>query len=340
VLTSYFEEVSDSKPSGPQARYAAARILEFWGETARVSQVTDARQIAFARWAHAKDLSVSYIARMLSVLSAALRHALGVDAPRVYTWAGTIASKLDVPESEPREWIPSDAQLAAFLDSLTGHQAQHVFCYTIIALNTLARPAAILGLRPSQVVGDLINLNPQERRQTKKRRPTLRVTDTLAPWLEAWSPPADAPYVLHNGSPVGSIRQTFKRKGQDLGFPQLTPYALRHKMATELAARSVSRDEIALQMGHMMPDLRTTGHYIKFDRRYLAAAKGAIEEYVRGLNRLTKRDLLIPALNLLSKPPKSGPEPIVQNLDKSNIISELVVVGATGIEPVTPTMSR
>jgi len=38
-------------------------------------------------------------------------------------------------------------------------------------------------------------------------------------------------------------------------MPELTPYALRHKMATEMRARGVSREELAYQMGHKLPDL-------------------------------------------------------------------------------------
>ena len=52
--------------------------------------------------------------------------------------------------------------------------------------NTLARPEAILELKLFQVNLDdrLITLNPPGREQTKKRRPTLPITDTLFPWLE------------------------------------------------------------------------------------------------------------------------------------------------------------
>src|SRR5260221_21022 len=31
ILENYFQEVSDAKPSGPQARFAGGVILEFWG---------------------------------------------------------------------------------------------------------------------------------------------------------------------------------------------------------------------------------------------------------------------------------------------------------------------
>jgi integrase len=303
TLETYFEEVSDAKPSGPQARFAGGIILEFWGETGRASDVSEKRQKAFAEWSRDRKHSVSYIARNLSVLSAALRHTLGNQAPKVWSWAGTIANKLGTAEPEPREWIPSDAQLAAFLDSLASDQAEHVFRYSIVALNTLARPAAILELTPRQVdyALGLITLNPSGRKQTKKRRPIVRITATLEPWLTAWGGEADELYIAHHGSAIERVRHTFKRKGALLGMPELTPYALRHKMATELRARGVSREELAYQMGHKLPDLKTTDRYTKFDKRYLAMAMATIEQYVRDLNKLTRRDLLEPDT------PNSGP---------------------------------
>lgn len=334
ILEAYCEKV-DAKPSGPQARYAAALILEFWGDTARALDVTEKKQKAFAEWSRDRGHSVSYIARNLSVLSAALHHAVGDRAPKVWSWAGTVAEKLDAPEPEPREWIPSDAQLAAFLDSLTSDQAEHVFRYSIIALNTLARPAAVLDLAPRQVdyALGLINLNPPGRKQTKKRRPIVRLPGTLEPWLAAWGGEADELYVSHRGSAIARVTATFKRKGAALGMPELTPYVLRHKMATELRARGVFREDLAYQMGHKLPDLRTTDRYTKFDKRYLATAMAMIEQYVRELNKLTKRDLLQPdTLNIL-------PTRLPATAFKKTESPLGTMVGAAWIEHATPTMS-
>jgi len=85
-----------------------------------------------------------------------------------------------------------------------------------------------------------------------------------------------------------------KRHGQALHFPEFSPYTLRHKMATELAARGVSGEVLKRRLGHKSPDLRTTERYIKFDPRHLAEAKSAIEDYLGSLNRLTDRELLTP----------------------------------------------
>jgi integrase len=343
ILTTYFQEVSDAKPSGKQARFAGRTILRFWGDDARASDVNKKTQKAFAEWSRDQDHSAAYIARNLSVLSASMRHALGADAPKLWTWAPTVAEKLGMPDPGIREWIPTNEQLAAFLDALDSAQAEHVFRYCILALNTLARPAAVLELTAAQVdhALELIDLNPQGRRQNKKRRPIVRVTSTLEAWLAAWDAgDPERPYVLHHGEPVGTVRHTFKRIGSALGAPEMTPYTLRHKVATELRARGVSREEIAYQMGHKMPDLRTTDRYTKFDKRNLANAKMGIEQYLAELDKLTKRSLLQPdTLKIFST--SDSASGLCGPLDhgKSFEISMLKVVGATGIEPVTPTMS-
>ncbi len=334
----------DAKPSGPQGRYAGALILEFWGDTAHVSDVSYKKQEAFAEWSRAKGHSVSYIARNLGVLSAALKHTLGDRAPRVKAFASTIAERLNLPEPEPRGWIPTDAQLAEFLDSLEGDQAEHIFRYSILALHTLARPAAILELKPKYIDRHrgLIDLNPPERRQTKKRRPVVRVPSTLEPWLDHWNVPANELFVTHHGLPVGSVRNTFRRHGRDLGMPELVPYSLRHKMATELSARGIPVQQLAYQIAHDVPDQKkSTGRYIKFDIRHLAKPKKLIEEYMRSLDKLTKRDLLCPdTLKILSSVVEDDADFSDEVSKKPMNIIGLRVVGATGIEPVTPTMSR
>lgn len=153
-----------------------------------ISDVTEKKQSAFAQWSCAKAHSVSYIARNLSVLSAALKLALGARAPKTWAWPATIADWLDLPEPEPSDWIPADEQLAEFLDSLTSNQADHVFRYSILALNLLARPTAILQLMPKQVDHGygLITLKPVGLRRNKKRRPITRIPASLEPWLDFW----------------------------------------------------------------------------------------------------------------------------------------------------------
>ena len=86
-------------------------------------------------------------------------------------------------------------------------------------------------------------------------------------------------------------------------------------------------------MGHKLPDLRTTDRYTKFDKRYLGNATATVEQYVRDLNKLTKRDLLQPdTLKIL-------PMRVPPTMREKAEIPLGRMVGATRIELVTPTMS-
>jgi integrase len=342
VLHAYYQEVTDAKPSADTARYAGRHILAFWGETARVSDLNERRQKEFWRWSRDQGHAPAYTARNLSVLSAAVRHGVKEQPPKIITSDRMIAEYLGVPEPQPRGWIPSDDELARLLDSLSHESSEHIFKYCLIALNTLARPEAVLNLAPLQIDYrfGLINLNPEGRRQTKKYRPSVRLTDTLAPWLLAWTV-GDEPFVRFRNNPVGSVRNTFKRRSKALNLPGLNPYSLRHKMATELAARRVSRDSIQRQIGHKAPDMRTTERYIKNDPRHLADAKDAIEEYLTDLNRLTDRDLLRPDTSKILLTDQSLRDGSLVAGDELPLpYIDLEVVGGVGIEPMAPTMSR
>jgi hypothetical protein len=90
------------------------------------------------------------------------------------------------PEPRPRDYVPTYEELASLLD-FPGSETLRG--YDIIALNTWARPEAILELSVrSQVDFDigLVDLNPPGRKQTKKRRPAIKLTENLRGWLEFW----------------------------------------------------------------------------------------------------------------------------------------------------------
>jgi integrase len=81
-----------------------------------------------------------------------------------------------------------------------------MLAFLMIGANTLARPAAILDARPAQFdpEHDLFDLNPPGRKQIKKFRPIVPVTQTLRPWLERSVGDSDR-YVSYRGKPIHSI---------------------------------------------------------------------------------------------------------------------------------------
>ncbi len=196
----------------------------------------------------------------------------------------------------------------------------------------LSHPARITDLRVSlQVDRDarLINMLPPGKRQTKKRRPLLKLTETLAGWLDVWKD--DAP-IKWRGEPVKSSRKGFEKaywraalqslrytekqarrviqdpgrrktavdQAKAKGFPEITRYTLRHFMATRVRAvvlengQRVPREQRQIWLGHVQGD--TTALYEHHDPDYLAECAEATDIIMRQLDAVAKRDILPPAM--------------------------------------------
>ncbi|MCY0147046.1 hypothetical protein OEG84_04755 [Hoeflea sp. G2-23] len=97
-----------------------------------------------------------------------------------------IADYLGAERSVGRAFLPTFEQVAKWIDSIE-HESD--FRYVVIALNTWARNSAIFDMRVNAQIDfeyGLVNLNPEGRRQTKKRRPVIRLTNNLRSWLRYW----------------------------------------------------------------------------------------------------------------------------------------------------------
>ena len=177
----------------------------------------------------------SYISRILSVGRAALMRAWKRGE---LTSVPFIADVERDPEQEAERF--RDLRMEEVARLLRSAAAiPHLLTFCIISLNTLARPDAVLDLSPAQVdvKRRLIKLNPDGRKQTKKYRPVVPISATLLPWLERCDGPR---YVLFHGNPVASVKKSFAKAVAVAGLNDVSPYCLRHTMATELRARGVS----------------------------------------------------------------------------------------------------
>ncbi len=319
VLIHYWRGHASKVPSAVQAKIACGKWNDFFGE-AVISDLTLQRQEAFVAHLRASALSDGYISRVLSVGRAALNRAWKrqeiVSAPFI----------IDVDKGAPRERRLSEAEMLALLNAAA--TVPHLLTYCMIATNTLARPEAILDLSPFQIdiENRLIHLNPPGRRQTKKYRPVVPITNTLLPYLVN----AQAERIVNwHGKAIDSVKIGFRAIVRRASLsPDVTPYTLRHTMATELRRRGVPPWEVAGLLGHKAGSYRTTEIYAKFDPDYLGAAARAIDAYFEDLGR-GRRSVVAAPVRASSVLAVRGPSPQVLDF----------VVGATGIEPVTPTMS-
>jgi hypothetical protein len=114
----------------------------------------------------------------------------------------------------------------------------------------------------------------------------------MADWLRPWIETAEGHLVEYRGKPVKKIAGAFQSMRDTAGFgPDVTAYAVRHTIATELMARSVPELEIAALLGHSMPNIRTTGRYIHVAPARLANAKAGLDEIATEIGQVATRPM-------------------------------------------------
>lgn len=313
ALDHYYENDVKAKPSGDQAFRAIALMSEFLAEkimpTAAVSTFGPIKQKEFMLWCVSKHgHAAGSIARNLAVVSAAFRfgkrlsvvkdgfgneHEIQLldSAPDVVTQPKRVAELTALAPSMPRDWLPTFKQLGQFIDAIDKRQ-ENLFRFVILALNTWARPEAIIDLRPGKQVNrefGTLNLNPPGRRQTKKYRPTIRLTANLTGWLDEWG--GDAP-MIWDGKPITTMKKTFKRHAVDAGMDRFTQDTIRHFMATHVRRSKkppVSQEQRDMWLGH--DESRTANWYEHNDPDYLSDAMQATENIIRELQAYCSRSL-------------------------------------------------
>ena len=217
-----------------------------------------------------------------------------------------IADHIGGSVSVAREYIPTFADLGRWIDAI---EEEDDFRYVVIALNTCARNEAICDLKISAQVNHevgTIDLNPPGRRQTKKRRPIVRMTTNLAAWFKEWG----------DDKPIRKYQDTVEKRLNRLGkptldedgkvidvglnMPEMTCYSLRHFMATNMRRVSfpVSKEQRSKWLGHTVTEgSKTTDWYEKFDPDYLEEPMRATEEIIKKLQPYTKRSLYAPTVH-------------------------------------------
>ena len=248
--------------------------------------------------------------------------------------------RLPIPEPplEVRRAYPHYATRQQLVALLNADMPEHLWAYILIRLATGCRGDAARDLQPFQVDfhAKLIRLNPPGRRQTKKYRPVVPLIGTLAAFLKTRT--GDAHYVNWHGEKVGSVRRTWDKVRVAAGLPDwFVQRILRHTVGTELRRRGVPGWEVSGLLGHKKGEsAATTENYAKFDPAYLRKAARALDAWLADLAKDVPKLHPFCGVSRGSAAAKSArPNPV-----KTTHAHRLKVVGGTGIEPVTPTMSR
>jgi integrase len=100
-------------------------------------------------------------------------------------------------------------------------------------------------------------------RETKKRRPPVRLPDRLLAHMRRWKRLGQAYVVEWNGKPVVTgVEKAFARVCADAGLGDVTPHTLRHTAATWLMQRGTDAWEASDYLGMTMETLeRVYAHH-------------------------------------------------------------------------------
>jgi integrase len=205
-------------------------------------------------YADLRGVSDSTVRRELGVLRAAASHAVKW---RRLSPADMPSIELP-PEGESRRmWLFRD-ELVQLLDAAEA-QDERVFRFCQIAYHTASRKAAIEHLCWNQV--DLerkrINLAKAGEKQTKKRRPIVPISETMAEELKVMKSKADSEWVLGSRNPVykgfvsvakaAGLHELPERGLRESGT--IFPHILRHSRATHLLEDGKSPFAVASLLG-------------------------------------------------------------------------------------------
>ena len=185
--------------------------------------------------------------------------------------------KIRLPQQSPaREYWITKEEYQRLLEE--AKKTFHLYVFVSLAIGTLARKSALLGLTWDRVHFDtgLIDLIDPEIRQTNKRRATVPINKTLRAVLLQAKEAAQTDHVVeYHGQPVDDIKKAFARCAKHAGLPKVTPHILRHSGATWLAMAGIPMYEIARYLGHT--DIKTTYKiYAKYSPDYLRSASAVL----------------------------------------------------------------
>jgi integrase len=192
---------------------------------------------------------------------------------------------------QPRERWLTPEEATRLLDACGSF---HVWVFVALALQTAARPGALLDLTWSQVRLDrgVIDFNPPGRARTAKGRPVVTITDEARKVLEKAQQAALTDYVIEwAGDRVQSVKRAFAAACERAGLQDVTPHTLRHTAATWMAEAGVEMREISKFLGHTSTDV-TERVYAKHSPGYLRNAAAALAQFPVGQmnqNRGTNR---------------------------------------------------
>lgn len=234
-------------------RYSVRKLIEHFGHMpVQAIRPTDITAYIDKRRSGAlgKPSKDGTIARELSVLNAAMHHQCRAkrikhdDIPTI---------KLPKPAEPKDRWLTQEEAAKLMDAAMKGarsakHRLPRVYKFVVLALATASRKTALLELRKEQVDLErgMIRLNPSGRKQTKKRRPLVPISDDLMPIIKRIVAEAPGEFLLEH---PGSIRSAFENCAERAGLKDVTPHTLRHTAASWMVQNGVPLEQVAAVLG-------------------------------------------------------------------------------------------
>jgi integrase len=251
------------------------RWVEFYGD-AMVSDLKDIhRQEEFQAWLFGRGLANNSVNRVQEAGRTAINRAWKRGMIEHKPFIHCVPVDRDRPKGRPLT--------VEEIGKLYTNAADHVRLFLILLLGTAARCGAITSLTWQQVdfEAGLIRLNPEGRKQTSKRRATVK----LVPFVREVLEPMDktTPRVMmFRGEKMKECMRGVRRAVERAKLDRaITAYSCRHTVARWLRKSGVSPWETACQLGHRLPGYSITELYASESPDYLENAGSAIEKLLR-----------------------------------------------------------
>jgi integrase len=278
-------------PSAHTHLAAQRDALEIWGDVS-IRELDRKTQLEFVRAMRERGLADWTISTRLRRIWAMMNwyrrdnpQLLVPDAITASDWKPVLLDK---------DRIYSLEELASLFNAASDqtedlrYTREHWWRFMVLAVGTASREAALRELTWQQVDLRLgrIRLNPDGRRQTKKRRPTVPIAPTLARELASWTRDG-ANVMTYYGRPLATreFYDLLAEKASVTGGPNI----IRHTVRTWLAEGGVPDAEADVFMGHKAEGSATGKRYIHRRPEYLRSVTDGIESLYAALAVLVKR---------------------------------------------------
>lgn len=191
----------------------------------------------------------------LQRLRAALRFMMERVEPKEQRLPQSVIPYVELPHaSPPRNRVLSKDEIQLLRETCPNlvikgsNRMSRIGRFVMLAMETAQRKTAICELKWGQVKFDVnqIHFNPEGRRQTQKKRPTVPISPVLRPVLERAFEERINDYVIDHDR---GVWEPLKKLASDLGIDGLHPHVFRHTWATHAVMRGVPMKKVAMFLG-------------------------------------------------------------------------------------------